>query len=117
MAVDLAIIGAQKAGTTSLKEYLSQHPSIQTHPQIEFSFFRDEELYLKGYAAAEKKYLTLNPNATNKKTLIKNVGIYSSTDALERLYKHNPECKIIFIVRNPITRAYSSYNMERFNGW
>ena len=31
--IDLFIIGAQKAGTTSLKNYLAEHPEIVSHPQ------------------------------------------------------------------------------------
>ena len=117
MSVDIAIVGAQKAGTTSLKEYLAQHPDIHTHPQVEFAFFRDDELYKGGFEAAKKKFLTVNKELYTGKTLIKNVGIYSSKVAVERLYQHNPNCKILFLVRNPTLRAFSSFSMEKFNGW
>ena len=117
MGVDVAIVGAQKAGTTSLKEYLAQHPSIHTHPQIEFSYFRDDDLYNRGYVAAEKEFLTVNNGSPSSITLIKNVGIYSSEIAVQRLYEHNPNCHIVFLVRNPVLRAFSSFSMEKFNGW
>lgn len=37
--IDLFIAGAQKSGTTSLKNYLSEHPQIFGHIQAEFTFF------------------------------------------------------------------------------
>jgi len=47
--IDLMIIGAQKAGTTSLKNYLGEHPEICTHERIEFMFFVNEQEYKQGY--------------------------------------------------------------------
>ena len=34
----------------------------------------------------------------------------------ERIYKDNPEIKLIVLLRNPITRAYSHYQMEKKKG-
>lgn len=48
--IDALIIGAQKAGTTSLKNYLAQHDMIKTHEVIEFPYFKDIEEYRKGYS-------------------------------------------------------------------
>ena len=37
--VQLMIVGAQKAGTSSLLRYLAQHPDIHAHAQPEMTFF------------------------------------------------------------------------------
>lgn len=47
--IDIFIIGAQKAGTTSLKNYLGEHPQINTHTTKEFSYFYDDEEYNAGF--------------------------------------------------------------------
>lgn len=42
--INAIIIGSFKAGTTSLKNYLSQHPNIVSHPQHEFDGFFDKNI-------------------------------------------------------------------------
>lgn len=114
MKIDLAIIGAQKAGTTSLKNYLGEHPEVATHPHVEFSHFQRDEEFEKGF---ENTFSSNFPGYKNgKKILIKNAGMYHNRLALQRLKEHNPNCKIVFLLRNPVSRAYSSYRMEKFYG-
>lgn len=115
--IDLMIIGAQKAGTTSLKNYLSEHPDIMSHPQIEFSFFNDNREYDKGFEEIFNQYFSVKDQKTTTKMVAKNVGVCSNEFAIQRLYEHNPACQIVFIIRNPVERAYSSYSMEVSNGW
>lgn len=108
------IVGAQKAGTTSIKNYLGQHPALQTHYQKEFAYFVDVDEYQQGYATALKKYF---PRRDAFKALIgKSAGLYINEPAIQRLKEHNPDCKLVFILRNPIHRAYSSYLMEKNYG-
>ena len=111
------IVGAQKAGTTSLKNYLNEHPDIMSHSQIEFSFFNDDAEYALGYDKIFNKYFSQNQLKPNYKIVAKNVGICNNELAIQRLQKHNPACQIVFIIRKPVERAYSSYTMEVSNGW
>jgi len=114
--IDLMIIGAQKAGTTSLQNYLNEHPEILGHPQIEFGFFKDDAMYANGYEKEFSRHFTAGNINAAKVVVAKNTGMYDSEKALERLQQHNPDCKLVFIVREPVSRAYSSYSMEKFNG-
>jgi|GEM_PF-286570 len=111
--VDLIIIGAQKAGTTSLKNYLSQHPEIVSHYQTEFTYFNDPEVYKKGYDSAFVNFIDKNDVPEGKKLIAKYAGLYAKTYALNALYEHNPDVKMVLILRNPVDRAYSAYNMEQ----
>lgn len=113
--VDLMIIGAQKAGTTSLKNYLSEHPEILSHPQTEFGYFRSDQQYGNEFEKEFKRHFTVgNKNAS--RVVAKSVGIYSSETALRRLAVHNPDCKLVLILREPVSRSYSSYNMDYTRG-
>ncbi len=107
------IIGAQKAGTTSLKNYLSQHPHIESHFQTEFSYFTDPEEYAKGYDFAFTKYISNKDLPSDIRIVAKNAVNYASDKDLQLLYNHNPEAILVLILRNPVERAYSSYNMEK----
>lgn len=113
--IDLMIVGAQKAGTTALKEYLAEHPQFLTHIQREFSFFKDKEEYEVGFSKAFDKFFHEQPHG--RKLVAKNAGMYFDKNSLERLAKHNKDCKILFIVRKPVERLQSAYSMEKFNGW
>jgi hypothetical protein len=112
--ISLMIIGAQKAGTTSMKNYLGQHPSLQVHPHKELSYFFDPLEYEKGFDAALRKYYD-HPSASTQ-LIAKNAGLYVSESGIVRLKEHNPGCKLVIILRNPVERTYSSYLMEKNYG-
>ncbi len=115
--IDLMIIGAQKAGSTSMKQYLDEHPQLFTHPHIEFTYFVDNTEYDKGYKNAYKKYFFNKNLKATEKLIAKNVTLSYREYGLERLAKHNPQCHIVFILRNPVDRAYSAYQMAVRGGW
>lgn len=115
--LSLMIVGAQKAGTTALKDLLSSHFEVLGHPQAEFAYFSDLATYTEDAPAVFKRHFTIGDKSTSKVMIAKNANLYYDPDALSRLQQFNPSCKIVFIIRNPVDRAISSYRMEKFNGW
>jgi sulfotransferase family protein len=111
------IIGAQKAGTTSLKNYLNEHPDVLGHPQLEFPYFSDESEFNSNYNDIFKKYFTVGNQSKYKAVVAKNAGLYTDEKGIKRLFNHNPNCQLVFVIREPVERAYSAYSMETFNGW
>jgi hypothetical protein len=109
---DLVIIGAQKSFTTSLKTYLGEHPGIITHPQQEMAFYTDDKEYSMGYKRAVLHYFRATEKANGNKIIAKNAILYTSEEGIKRLHEHNPDCKLVLILRNPVDRAYSAYLME-----
>lgn len=117
--IDLMIVGAQKAGSTSLNNYLNEHPEIIGHADLqkEFAYFRDDTIFNDGYKKAFHTAFTIHNLTKRKKVIAKNAAIYNNETAIKRLYEHNPSGKVIFILREPVSRTYSSYAMEVFKGW
>lgn len=115
--IDLMIIGAQKAGTSSLLYYLGQHPDIITHYQTEFSFFVNDAEFEQGFEKILKSQFPAKKYTITNKVVAKNVTVSMNKKAMKRLYEHNPDCKVVYIIRNPIERAISSFNMEVSKGW
>lgn len=104
--INTFLIGAQKAGTTSIYDWLGQHPDIEAPEEIkDFHFFTNPQHFKKGWEFIEKFY--------RKDKDIKVHGavnyIYFSETAAKRLYEYNPEAKIIVCLRNPVERAISAY--------
>ena len=114
------IIGAAKAGTTSLYDYLNQHPQIYMSPIKEPRFFalEGEKLDFRGPAQAINRtsvttweeYCQLFQEATTEKAIGEASTIYLSNPKAPHCIKHYlPEVKLIAILRDPAERAFSSY--------
>jgi sulfotransferase domain protein len=111
--IDFFIIGAQKCGTTSLHDYMNQHPFCTGALRKETLFFTKK---YRGTVTLER----LVGHFSFKK-LMRNRGkclFFESTPdnvyeeaAPGRIYKYNPKAKLIFLVREPVSRAISEYNM------
>lgn len=112
--VDIVIAGVQKAATTSLKNYLGQHPAIITHDAPEFGFFSIDSEFEKGFDSCFDQTF---PSCENQKILIKNVDIIFWEECIARIKNHNQQSKIIVLLRNPVERAYSAYWFARRRGW
>ncbi|MCR9289853.1 MAG: sulfotransferase domain-containing protein [Bacteroidetes bacterium] len=111
---DFLIVGAQKAGTTSLFYYLDQHPEMFGAPGKELRFFDRDENYKQGISWYKKKFIEL------KKPLIRGRKNFEATpeylyrlNAIQRIYNFKPDLKIIILLREPVKRAFSAWNMYR----
>lgn len=113
--IQLMIVGAQKAGTSSLLRYLAQHADIYTHPQPEMTYFLQDHEYDKGYDSAYAKYFSKCPDG--KSIIAKNVMVMCSIERMQRIYEHNPEMNLVVLLREPVSRAYSAYWWARRRGW
>ncbi len=114
--IQLMIVGAEKSGTSSLARYLDQHPNICSHEQREITYFVNDEEYAQGY---EKTYSRYFPKYKNDQSILlaKSVGVMYWSEAVKRLWNHNPNCQLVAILRNPVDRAYSAYWYARQMGW
>lgn len=113
------IVGAPKAGTTSLYEYLRQIPGIYMSPVKEpFYFLPSSAITPAGVRIKDRKeYLDLFRDAKG----------YTAIGEASPSYLNNPEspqlihnavrnAKIIILLRHPIERAYSGYLMYQHYG-
>lgn len=111
---DFVIIGAAKAGTTSLTQYISQHPDIFFPREKEIPFFLREEVWSQGTKYLETYY---SEKGNQKLIGIGHVHMLPSVDAASRLHQYCPDVKLIVVLRNPIDRAYSAYWHSRRLEW
>jgi hypothetical protein len=114
--LDFACIGSQKAGTTTLHDLLKEHPEIILPNEKEANFFDVNELYAKGKDWFYKEFFNDKTLNTEKKVGIINPNLSMETKYLDRLIEDNPNIKVIYIIRNPLERAYSHYKMSKRRG-
>jgi len=119
---DYLIIGFPKCGTTSLHEYLTQHPSIYPPLGKEIDYF--DRLYSKGVNWYKVRFPLLSKKFFIKKVLCKDFITGEATPryiehphTLNRIKKTIPGAKFIVLLRNPIERSFSHYNMNIRNGY
>lgn len=127
--VNLFIVGAMKCGTTSLYEYLMQHPDIYFPlEKKEMNYFatdlqeiphNDPGAYhlhdiklIYRHEDYEKYYEKCNSSTYLGDASPEYLYYYKSAEAI---YKYNPSAKIIISIRNPIDRAFSAYMHLRKN--
>ena len=115
--VQFLICGAQKAGTTALAGYLKRHPQLEL-PGVKEPHFFDRET-LDWQAPAEQRETDYHAMFAPRPGCLWGestpVYLYWKPSA-ERIWRYNPSMKLIVLLRNPISRAYSHWNMERQRG-
>lgn len=109
------ICGTQKGGTTALADQLRLHPNLFIPAQKELHFFDDES---RDWSKPNyTDYHRLFNSATAHQHWGEATPIYMYWDtAPARIWNYNPDMRLIVILRNPITRAYSHWAMERRRG-
>ena len=121
MMPNFLIIGAAKAGTTALHEYLQQHPQIYMTPTKETNFFAFEgqEIDFQGRGDEALKEFSITDLATYQAQfsgVTNEVAIGEACpsylylpQAAAKIHKYIPETRLIVILRNPIERAYANF--------
>lgn len=110
------IAGAARCGTTSMWDYLKQHPDIflpEAFRVKEPSFFCDS-YGIKSRA----KYRALFRDAGEQKMVGEASGPYlTAPEAPARIKAEIPGARFIIMLRNPAVRAFSLFKWLRDNGY
>ena len=106
-----AIVGVQKAGTSTLAEAIVDHPQVARPPRKEATFFNS---------------LTIDWNDppyddhTVRRQAPEQLVVGDATpaylwwpQALTRMRDYHPDTRLIAVLRDPIERAYSQWRMQR----
>ena len=108
---DFIIIGTQKGGTTSLFYYLSQHPELSLPKKKELHY------YSKYYHKGKSWYVSHFPIKESGKQSGESTPYYLFHPMVaERLKQDFPNVKLLVMLREPVARAYSHYQMELLLG-
>jgi hypothetical protein len=114
---DVVIGGAPRSGTTFLCEILSKHPSAFVAkpfiPEPKVCMTPHED----GDAGLLRRYARFFSDAPPHSIRIEKTSYYlENAEARERLIRLLPDAKFVFILREPVERAYSNWMRSRLNG-
>jgi hypothetical protein len=105
------IVGAAKSGTSSLYAYLAQHPAVCVPKVKELRFFDNQwDKGARWYAAC------FEPRAGQSVVLEATPNYFPHPLAPERVRALLPEAKLIFLLREPVSRAYSHHQYRLARG-
>ncbi|PSJ17031.1 hypothetical protein C7H79_10370 [Nitrosomonas supralitoralis] len=107
------IAGTEKAGTTSIFTYLSTHPSVCGSVIKETDFFRN--LFSGDYEKDTTKYASYFERCSSDVSIIMEASpgyLGNGAEVAVRIQRLVPDTKLLFILRNPIDRMYSSFNFH-----
>ncbi len=114
---EFIIIGAQKAGTTSLYMYLTEHPCIAPifikEPHFfDIYFHKGIRWYRAHFPTAVEKYYAKRFQRHDLITGEASPYYLFHPQAASRVAKTLPRARLIVLLRNPIDRAYSQYQHQ-----
>lgn len=113
---DFIIGGAPRSGTTSLAQALDQHPEIVMakplipEPKV---FFRQASGGASAYLAHYSEFFTEDESRLRGE---KSSNYFENEDAARRMRETFRHMRFLFILREPVDRAYSNYLWSRRNG-
>jgi len=118
---DFIIAGTVRSGTTSLYYNICEHPSVLSADYDEIGFFdRNYHLGVNWYRSmfpTQKHMKEIKTKTGNSITGEDTPFYFWRKDSAKRIFNLLPNCKIIIILRNPIDRAYSNYQLGKRTGW
>jgi len=118
---DFVVIGAAKAGTTTLYGWLSEHPFVapattkEVH-YFDYGFHRGVDWYLSHFPTEGERRAFEQAHGRPFLTGEASPSYMSHRWAPERLARLLPDAKLIVALRNPVDRAYSQFQMSRREG-
>jgi len=108
------VAGTQKAATTWLHECLNEHPEVFVPKVKEIHYFCKEPCKKSKNELGNDWYISQFPDNKSFKAIGEISVDYMYYDYIaEEIFNFNPNMKILFILRNPVDRAYSAFRMHR----
>ena len=118
--ISFCIAGVEKAGTTVLAAYLARHPEIRLPLRKEPRYFVDNRFFPTG-GGLEGNADWYHRNFWRFRTQGRQLGdaspqYFLHPESAARIHAYNPEMKIVVLLRNPLDRMVSYWQMAVRNG-
>jgi hypothetical protein len=111
---DFIIGGTEKAGTTSVFDWLSAHPQVAAAARKETDFFR--ELYCGDREADLQRYAGFFAHCDRSRPVFMEAStgyLGEAATVAPRMAALVPQTRILFILRDPVERIHSSFQFHR----
>jgi hypothetical protein len=110
---NLIVIGAAKCGTTSLHDYLDEHPQISMSREKELHFFVEGKNWDRGLAWYESQFDPDAPVRGESSPGYSAFPLYRGVP--QRMAETIPHARLVYLVRDPVERIVSHYSHRTLN--
>ena len=117
MLPNFLIIGAAKAGTTSLWAYLREHQQVFMPDRKELHFFVTEKNWDRGLQWYENQFEGAEAALAIGEGSVSYTRFPLSQGVPERIASVLPKVRLIYLVRHPIERMISQYRFNVSQRW
>ena len=111
--VSFVVAGAQKGGTWTLDAYLREHSELCLPREKELHFFDTDRNFAVEPVDYAPYHARFEPRPPQRILGEVTPAYMYWPAAAERIARYNPAMRLIMVLRNPITRAFSHWNMAR----
>ena len=109
---DFIIIGAMKCATSTLHEQLAAQPGFFMSTPKEPCFFSDDEVYARGLDWYGDLFAAAGPGDLCGESSTHYTKLPTYPQTVERIARHVPHARLIYVMRDPIERLVSQYVHE-----
>jgi hypothetical protein len=109
---DFIIMGAMKSATSTLQEQLACQPGIFMCVPKEPNFFSDDDKYSKGMDWYSGLFSSAPAGSLLGEASTHYTKLPTYPDTIDRLKKHLPHARFIYVMRHPVDRLISHYIHE-----
>ena len=111
------VIGAMKAGTTSLWRYLSDHPDVFMAAEKEPEFFVAEKTWGRGRDWYESLFAEGTASVARGEASTSYAKHPFFAGVPERMVSVVPDVRLVYVLRHPVERIVSQYRHALRAGW
>jgi hypothetical protein len=103
------IIGAMKAGTTALHDYLGRQPGVFVSDPKELDFFRGDGAWHRGLDWYASHFADAGDAVAIGESSPNYTKRHSDPDVVDRIDRTLPDVRFVYLIRHPIERIVSMY--------
>lgn len=109
---DFVILGAMKCGTSTLHEQLALRSGVFMSTPKEPNFFSDDAQWARGLDWYRALFDGARPDQLCGESSTHYTKLPTHPRAAERLHAHVPEARLVYVMRDPLSRIVSQYQHE-----
>lgn len=103
------MIGAMKSATSSMHNYLAEHPQIATSTPKELDFFIEPKFSDKGLDWYRRQFADPADAVVAGESSVNYTKSHLFPGVPERMHRHVPDAKLIYVLRDPFVRLESEW--------
>lgn len=110
------VIGAMKAGTTTLHAWLATHPDVCMSARKELDFFLEDGNWHRGVDWYRAQFAGCGIERARGESSPNYAKVHLDPDVPSRMHSVIPDARLVYLIREPVARMRSMYRHLAIDG-